>query len=236
MIRNVKRLSRKTVLSELSRSLVVRIDPKKVVDHVSGNAHCPVAGCCKAQMQKFGFPPGITRKFGKYLTMYEPYVIWSRLFTNQGPIRAWSKYQKIENLIANAANIHRSDWFEKLNRDLMKYGRARYKGIFMNRAEEIDAFFQDYFMGMIDSMRTGGYDEEKAPDTGQCQIDEHGNLIKSGVATHRFCVAKILGIQEVPWKVAGVHAAWGASVSDGRGRLSGDRLVEEVQRVAQRYR
>ncbi len=216
-------------------SLVVWINPSRLPDFTVGD-HFPRASHLRKRMQRLGVPLPIRILIYRVMTKMEPYVIPERYFERRSSKKDERIREKIENFIANRDDVSRSLWHQKLIRQLTEDGVAKHKSIVMRGAEDIDNFLQHYALDLIRSMESDGYEASKAGDTGAARIDREGNLIKGGSATHRFFVARALGVSKFPMQVCGVHEAWAASVSDADGRLSSDRLAAWVQEIAANYR
>ncbi|HSF95832.1 MAG TPA: hypothetical protein VLA52_12475, partial [Thermohalobaculum sp.] len=100
-------------------------------------------------------------------------------------------------------------------------------------AAEIEAFLRDYVLDLVASMEHRGYDVEKGGEFGSAQIGADGQLVKSGSGTHRFCVARLLGLTRFPLRVVGIHAGWAAGVEGG---LTVAELGKRLKEIGERYR
>ena len=107
-------------------------------------------------------------------------------------------------------------------------GTAIHKALVFRSEAEIRAFLESYVGGLVDSMAKTGYDRSKAHDIGTGIIAADGSIIKSMAGTHRFSVARILGVSPVPLEIMGAHEDWMRAM-----KVNGnvDRLREAIREV-----
>lgn len=94
------------------------------------------------------------------------------------------------------------------------------KGMFVHKShvlrsmEDVDAFFETYLKGLVESMRRAGYREELADQVPGGMIDRHGNVIKTSNGRHRFAVARLILPEEpFPLRLHHVHRKWAQRVT-----------------------
>ncbi len=222
-------------LTALGDALVVWIDPAKISLH-TGGGHYARAKCLGMKMRRLRVPDIVTAKVLRAAERCEPYVISARYFKVEGLDGEMKKYRIIEDFVLNRENIERSAWSHMLHKRVSKRGFARHKGILMRSSEDIDAFLRGYVLQLLESLEKGGYDEDKGGELGAGRIDMSGQLVKSGGATHRFLIARMLGVKKFPLMITGVHEAWVTSVAAVNGQLSGESLAAKLLGIAEKYK
>ena len=101
----------------------------------------------------------------------------------------------------------------------------------MRSEAEIRTFLNEYALNLIRTMESSGYDLEKGSEIGTAHIDRDGRLVKSGSATHRFCVARIVGVKRFPLRVVGIHEDWARAAASPGKQLSLDQLVVKLREI-----
>ncbi|MCG5548895.1 hypothetical protein [Halorhodospira halochloris] len=86
---------------------------------------------------------------------------------------------------------------------------------------------------LIESMAKEGYREDLAPEHGTVLVGEDGQLYKTGGGSHRFYVARELGVKSVPVTVASVHEDWLRAQGVVPNRLALRELPEMLQSLKQ---
>jgi len=74
-----------------------------------------------------------------------------------------------------------------------------------------------------------GYVEGRSNDLGTIVIHSNGHLLKGPGATHRFYMAKILGLKNIPLIVAGIHEDW------ARQHFSNNMTVDDMHSVVKNH-
>jgi hypothetical protein len=99
-------------------------------------------------------------------------------------------------------------WYKNLSDALVARGFAYHKTIKFNSLEEIGLFLNSYARGLVDSLKSNGYDESRTSDVGTTFIDADGFIQKGDAGNHRFSAVRILGVSPVPVEILGVHRDW----------------------------
>jgi hypothetical protein len=222
------------VLRTLGDAGILWIDPGKLSLY-SGPARLAVTAHRRRRMERMGLPKPLVSAVRGVLKRFEPYVIPGHCFDGIEPIDGIDKLRKVRDLIDHRADPENSGWSRELHQQLRDRGRAKHKGTRMRSSAEIVSFLRGYALGLIETMERDGYDMEKGAEIGTAQIDGEGRLIKSGSGTHRFCVARALGLESFPLRVVGVHEDWVRAKAPGGG-MTVDRLAEGLHEIAGEYR
>jgi len=193
--------TQKEVIHALGQDAVLWISPSKISKTISSKY--PV----NARFQRlFNGLPRFIRKYPKYyLRSIHPFVIPAERYGEAMEIECDRKYIKIKNFITNLEDVEASDWYADLMVQIQQNAMARHKKILMKNKKEVLSFLNHYVVDLIQSMRSAGYNTEKAQDYSTVLIGPSGELHKSGSGNHRFMVAKLVGVKRYPVKVMGVH-------------------------------
>ena len=103
----------------------------------------------------------------------------------------------------------------------------------MRSQNEIDAFFRDYVLGMIESLKRTGYDPVRGGAPGTALIGPDGDLHKADSGNHRFCTARLLGVTGVPVAISGMHEDWFAAHVGSHMNVT--RLREALAEITKRF-
>jgi hypothetical protein len=141
------------------------------------------------------------------------------------------KYAKMKNLTENRDKVENSAWCKELSGQLKSRGYAKYKNLRMRSEAEISTFLNEYALNLVRTMKSSGYDLAKGSEIGTAHIDRDGRLVKAGSATHRFCVARIVGLKRFPLRVVGIHEDWAKVAALPGKRLTLDRLVVKLREI-----
>jgi hypothetical protein len=195
----------------------------------------------------YAYPPGykwtkllVRKPFGNVWAF--PFKVWSSLYSppgnwdlESGFFNGQPTYLEMHDLWQHAHDWRQSMLYQKAAAELVMTGGFRYKKTYLQTAQELDDFFENYLVGMIHSMKQNGYDKSKASDNPGVMIGRNGELIKSPRGRHRWAVASVLGIGGVASEIDCIHPDW---ISKVQGGWSGDklhRLREAIQKVQQHY-
>ncbi len=195
----------------LGTDAVLWIDPGKVDGYVG--THSPTAAGLRADLDRLaGRHPalrGPLRMLRGAIPRMDPvFVIRARHYRTPVPITGIERYRHVEDLLRHRDRVEESLWFGTLSRQLAERGVAVHKEIRMHSREDILRFFRTYALDLVDSMERTGYDPARAPDTATALIGPGGEVHKAYKGNHRFCVARLLGVRNVPVHVWGVHEDW----------------------------
>ena len=67
---------------------------------------------------------------------------------------------------------------------------------------------ETYVLGLITSMQERGYDLQLGDDIGTVLVGRDGTLLKSSNGYHRFAVAREVGVNHLPVRIAAIHVQW----------------------------
>lgn len=223
-------LYRHRVRGTLGDATLVWINPRRVQFHGGSNQPYtwPIKRVLKSLEDRIPVLRSPARRLNSVLYSLEPFSIRAGLLRHLHPVETVPTYRKIADAIACRDDLTRSTWFKELMVDLSRDGVAVHKAQRFHSEAEIRSFFAGYVGGLIDSMKTGGYDMTKGEDTGTAMVAADGSIIKCDAGNHRFSVARILGVPLVPLEILGAHADWVRAM-----RINGDldRLETALRQV-----
>ena len=174
----------------------------------------------------------ILRKSARFLDLVlysiEPFKVRAGFLKDVARVEDVPTYGKIADFIEHRDDPARSLWYRDLVDELERTGTATHKALVFRSEAEIRTFLESYVGGLVDSMAKTGYDRSKAHDIGTGIIAADGSIIKSVAGTHRFSVARILGVSPVPLEIMGAHEDWMRAM-----KVNGnvDRLREAIREV-----
>ena len=154
----------------------------------------------------------------------------------------WDETDTARKMQALAAcrDLPRNPVFLHARARLETRGFYKHKNILIQDVGELKGFFERYFMGLIDSIASQGYDERHLAcvyqgDTGDAPsafIGRDGRVIKSEKGRHRFAVARICRPETpFPLVIRGMHEA-----VLGQGSLSEDQVLQALAAIVARHR
>lgn len=199
-------LTQDTAERQLGGALVIRIDPRSVTHEVGSKK--PLTRSARRLVQALlPFAPRTGKRAASFLDSLHPFALPAVLYPAPRLIEYNDKYRKVEDLVSQVDQYASSQWFRSLMRDLSRRGKARHKKILMRSEADIHRFFQEYACPLIQSLKRDGYREELT-SPGTALIGPAGQIHKAGSATHRFFIARCLGVQPISLRVVGVHRDW----------------------------
>ena len=177
------------------------------------------------------------------LTERHPFVVRDRDFPEVIPLDGYPIARRVTDLV----QVHRGDpteslWYHELCADIERQGRGSTHGRTFTAPEEVERFLSGYMLPLIDSLERDGFDRAIAGEVGWAAIGPSGEVLKTKRATHRFFIARALGLPAVPLEVAIVHADWWRSVFPGSHRPGlatpgwEERLTDALRGVAEAHR
>lgn len=212
---------------ELNEKLTLYVDPRKI-DLYAGSKH-PLS-VLTAQRTKW--LPVLFRKWtNRTITRHHPFLVPERWLPPLVNIVQTEKYCRIESLIANIENYHRSSWYEDLKKELEEKGRTRHKNIKIKSTEDLDSFFKNYACELISSMQEKGYIEERGHDVGAAFILGNGTIAKAASGNHRFFVAKKLGLTNIPIRIVGIDP----KALEDHAALNFSSIIKALEGAQERY-
>lgn len=194
----------------LGKALILRINPQSVLRFAGSNQPMTLQMRLMLLSWRNAFPIAspVLGFVQKCLYSVEPFYLGDNAFSEGVPMEDEERYRLFLNFISNQDNIAETDWYKKLTHMLATDGVAHHKSIKLTSEQDIRAFLQSYVAGMVESLKTTGYDPSKASDLGTAFIDADGFIQKSDAGNHRFSAARILGVTPVPVEIVGIHRDW----------------------------
>lgn len=142
------------------------------------------------------------------------------------------KYRRLQDFVCKLDQPEQSLWYQYLLGILKEQGTASHKHVRMESEQDIKLFFRNYAVPLVQSLRADGYRYRKGDEVGSIAIGRDGTVYKVGGATHRFYLARLIGLHSVPVRVAFVHRDW--LRANGLTLLPADRhrLLASLRRLA----
>ncbi|MDW7670545.1 MAG: hypothetical protein SCK57_02865 [Bacillota bacterium] len=183
---------------------LIHINPGKVHYHAGSNAYLT-----KWFENKIEFLPGsLFRTTVSIIRMVHPFIIPRMLYPSYFHIKDHLKYQKIQDLMENRHDLRSTMWFNLFMKELRARVIVRYKDIEMRNEQDILDFLSSYMLGLIDSISIDGYREDKCAKPGKAFISADGSLHKCSQGDHRFYVARLLNVKQIPLSISGIHRSY----------------------------
>lgn len=230
----VHMLRRNAILASHRAELTIWVDPRRI-DHYVGK-NIPVRRWAASLTSRLAarLPPGhLVRTAVQWLVQESvPYIIPGDLYARPTAVADLPKYRAVADLVEHRDDYTRSRWYQSLCGVIESGDVARHKGYTMRTMRDLDAFFENYLLVLIDTMAETGYVHRPSDDVGYVTIGASGEVHKANAGEHRFMVAKIVGTSRIPVRVSGVHAAWARSRS--RFRLGRSAWLWEALRELER--
>ena len=179
----------------------------------------------------------------KELTRRHPFVVRARDFPDVVPLTEYT----ISRWVTDLVRVHRDDptsslWYRDLCAAIERDGSVASHGGVRTSDAEVEEFLTGYMLPLVDSLERHGFDRAIAGEVGWAAIGPSGEVIKTKRATHRFFIARALGLPSVPLEVAIVHADWWRSVFPASRRPGlatpgwENRLTDALRGVAEAHR
>ena len=230
-------LERAEVRGRFGDDLVVWVRPDRVTHYVGKSV--PLLGGADRVASRV--PALVRRRVAQLVRRVRPaqaapFFIPAHHVRHPVPIESTEKYQKILDLIACGDAYGQSLWFDALKRSVEQRGSSTHKAIQMRTIDDVHAFFQDYVLPLVSSMKHDGYDVERGAPFGGAIIGRDGALYKANAGDHRFFVARVVGASPVPLRVVGIHEAWPRAMGLEPNLAAMPAVIDAVQVLGQRYR
>ncbi len=184
---------------------VIWVDPRTV--DLAVGSKWPV-GKRKLRHLSRRLPAPVVAMLRPFIKHREPFVIPRADFATPRPVAETPRYIRVADVVRHRGDVGQSAWYRDLLAELEQTGCARHKTIEMRSEPEIRAFFASYVLPLIESLEREGYrcDDEGYAST--AVIGPQGDILKAGSGNHRFCVAKVLGLDLFPLRIVGAHQDW----------------------------
>lgn len=163
------------------------------------------------------------------------FIISNNDFNISGKIEELDSYKYISDFIKKIDNYQSTILYKEIAEHIRRNGFFVYKKkIEISTEADIRKFFENYLMGIHDSLRSDGYDVSLAPDVGKCYVSSDGELVKGENARHRLAFAKILGVKSFPLQIFGMHENWYRETIGPGGNL--ENLRQNIKELEYRHR
>jgi len=203
-------LRRHAILRHHPVALTISVDPRHIDGYVGKNIPVwQLAESLTGQLARL-LPSGNLMRTGVQWLIQEsiPFVIPGHLYARPTAVAELPKYRALVDLVENRTDYTASQWYRSMCATIERGGTACHKRRTMQTVEELNAFFEDYLLVLINTMAESGYAFSSLDDVGYVTIGAEGEIHKANAGEHRFMAAKILGARPIPVRVTGVHAAW----------------------------
>ena len=225
----------------LGDALTLRIDPILVA---TGTARLtPLIRSRRAAVRRLGLPRQWEQRLMRLVRETHPFVLDDTLYPDRSPISSSGKFRRLASLVEHLDAPELSAWWQEgierlaTGRTLkVKFTPFSPDGILRTRAE-LDRYLDAYLLPLITSIRERGYVEDLAGTPGEVTVGPRGEIEKGERATHRFIIAHLLDVRDVPVRVVFVHEDWWATSTSGRTdrqRLAS--AVDALRGVAEAHR
>lgn len=144
----------------------------------------------------------------------------------------WKKFLTLKDYFENLESPKRSKLYALMIQKIEKHGVYKHKNDKLYCEADVKILFEQKMKPLFETMRDNGYDTSIASDIGAVFIDSDGRLVKGSGADHRFCAARLVGLQQIPLRVQGVSQDWYAR--EVGQKMDVKRLGEAIARAAQR--
>jgi hypothetical protein len=124
------------------------------------------------------------------------------------PVTTGARYQKLTQLLTVFPNYEHSLWYQELLEECGRSGGATYKHLEFTTKEQIDAFFEQRILPLIDSLSIEGFIDNLSHDQPRGIIWSDGQIMKSIHGNHRFILAQLLELPVIPIELDAIHRDW----------------------------
>ncbi|SDX98776.1 hypothetical protein SAMN05443545_10923 [Aidingimonas halophila] len=140
------------------------------------------------------------------------------------------RYRFISDIWQHRRDLDQScayqDFLEQLNAG--KPFRSPHRGVLLNTSLRVWHYLKLY-IGYMEAMALGGFDDSLGKDRLGVAIDRHGQLIKINKGLHRLAMAQVVGLETIVVRVRAVHEDWWREVTQGaQGEEALRRLVDAL--------
>ena len=160
-----------------------------------------------SKFQSYPFP-GFLNKFSDYLYNRLTENIWH---SGSWDLRAEKFREKdwfvlIDDLVKNKNDFKKSNWYLFAKESLSSDGVFKYKKYQVASLLELDSFFSEYLIPLINSISTQGWNTEITDEIPTGMIGRDGSLIKSGFGCHRLAILQSINMNyKYPLRIVSIH-------------------------------
>ena len=228
-------------LLEVRASMGARLDIQVTPARVGGWVWSELPLAKKARNGRL--PPLLPERVrGRWLAEIRrrhPFVLSRRQFPTIVPLEEYEISRWVTDLVQQHRDSPRDSlWYRDLCATLERQGWVDSHGGRHSSPEEVEGFLSGYMLPLIASIEQHGFDPGRTTDTGWALLGANGQVLKTKRATHRFFIARALGVPTFPLQVAAVHVDWWRRVFPGSRRAGHpilgweDRLEAALARVS----
>ncbi len=191
----------------MGHRLHLEVDPRLTAGWVS--SELPLVKAARSDPRVKRLPAPIRERWLSLLARRHPFVLRSPQFPASIPFDRQPVCSVVTDLVVHhRTDPRRSLWHQELCTRLSEDGPLSVQGWSIRRPEDIERFLAEYFLPIVDSMERDGYRTDLTEDIGYALIGKDGEVLKSKQATHRFFIARALGLPSFPVRITAVHADW----------------------------
>lgn len=198
-----------TIVKHYQEKVTIWVNPRHINGYVGANIK-------KFANSKIDLLSSLENKLwpsGNIFDRFSPFKIYSfsikdSHYSEPVPVESLKKYKKIEDFIRHKEDYRQSIWYKEMSKKLDQYGQVNHKNHIFKSQQELDSFFENYILGMVESLQSNGYDKNIDQDYPRVMIGKNGEIHKSNAGDHRFFMSKILGVSQMPFTVKGVHESF----------------------------
>ena len=232
----------RTAQRTLGDALIVRIDPRTI--HLQVTGKLPHVRRARARIDALPapLPAALVSVALRAVERTHPFVLTAADYPAAWPLDETVKVARLVDLVARLDDPRSSRWWTDHHRILRAGEALPLGGTLVTDEAGLGRHLDDYLLPMIASMSRDGYREDLGAEHGIVHVGSDGTLHKANKGNHRFAIARILGLTDVPVRIQCVHETWWESVARsgarrGSSAAPGGRSVRarlELVRDAQR--
>jgi hypothetical protein len=214
-----RRPTLRTAQRALGDALIVRIDPRTVDLQVTGKL--PLVRRARARIEALPapLPATLVDVALRAVARTHPFVLTAADYPAAWPLDGTAKVARLVDLVAHLDDPRSSRWWTD-HCELLGAGETlRLGGTLVTDRDGLGRHLDGYLLPLITSMSRDGYREDLGAEHGIVHVGADGSLHKANKGNHRFALARILGLTDVPVRIQCVHETWWGSVTgSGAGR------------------
>ncbi len=226
----------RTALDVLGEDATLWIDPATVGTGVVGKF--PYLRRLSSLVEPYGSPPGEARHSTLRVdSALHPFVLAPSAYPQQVAFDTRGKVHRIVDLVRERHRPEASAWWHFHTSKLEGKGVLRLRDRTVRDEAGLAQYVAEYLLPLIESIERDGWRDDRATSPGYALIGPDGSLHKAEKGTHRFAIARAVGVPLVPLRVRCVHHAWWSSSTSGRsGRARLASTRDALRGVAEAHR
>jgi hypothetical protein len=119
-----------------------------------------------------------------------------------------ARLKKVRQFLDVYPHFSRSTWFREVEKELKRSGSGKYKHNTFRSREDLWEFFETEINGLVNSLSSHGYIDQLSHDRPRGVIWRDGMVSKSIHGNHRFFLAQLLQVPQIPIEVDAIHRHW----------------------------